>query len=51
MAEYTVNGYLDRLRERQRPALSLQDVDDENWLDRQQALRAAFIRADENTCV
>lgn len=45
MAEYTVNGYLDRLRERQRPALSLQDVDDENWLDRQQALRAAFIRA------
>lgn len=46
MAKYTVNGYLNRLREQQRPALSLGDTGDRGaWLSRQRALREAFIRA------
>lgn len=45
MAKYTVNGYLNRLREQHQPALSLRDTEAGGWFARQQELREAFIRA------
>ena len=43
MAKYTVNGYLNRLREQHQPALSLRDTEAGGWFARQQELREAFI--------